>query len=176
MAELLLNETKALQHLQSLKYQASKEMQDEKTSAMLVNMAQPLRWQLHNNETALVHTPETQRAKYLLDLFNKLQELSNNAEINSIQSNEVQRKSHFVDERLQLLVTIKWEVNEYRQHFVPSQEMIELIDREADLLSRNRPLKSMSNLRSRLMNLFLQFIQNPACNPRAGDFLVEKKD
>lgn len=55
-----------------------------------------------------------------------------------------------------------------------SKEITELVDREADLLSRGRPSKSMDTLRLRLSNLFLRFLENPQHNPRASDFLVEK--
>ncbi len=72
MAELLQNETKALQSLQQLKLAAQKELNHEKTEEMLKQMAQPLIWQLSHGEKAMVHTPETQRAKQLLDLFNSL--------------------------------------------------------------------------------------------------------
>ena len=72
MAELLTNETKALQSLQHLKLTAQREIHEEKTTEMLRQMAQPLQWQLSHGETAQVHTPETQRAKYLLDLYNAL--------------------------------------------------------------------------------------------------------
>jgi hypothetical protein len=72
MAELLVNETKALQGLQKLKFSAATEIQVEKTQLMLERMAQPHVWQLRRGEAAQVHTPETQRAKELLDLFNAL--------------------------------------------------------------------------------------------------------
>ncbi len=72
MAELLNNETKALQNLQLLKLSAQKELHHEKTEEMLKEMSQPLIWQLSHGEKAYVHTPETQRAKQLLDLFNAL--------------------------------------------------------------------------------------------------------
>jgi hypothetical protein len=72
MAELLKNETKALQNLQQLKLAASKELHHEKTEEMLQQMSQPLIWQLSHGEKAFVHTPETQRAKQLLELFNAL--------------------------------------------------------------------------------------------------------
>lgn len=72
MAELLSNETKALQALQQLKASAQKELHHEKTEEMLKQMAQPLQWQLSHGETAYVHTQDTQRAKQLLDLFHAL--------------------------------------------------------------------------------------------------------
>jgi hypothetical protein len=55
-----------------------------------------------------------------------------------------------------------------------TKEIMELVDREADLLNRGRPSKSMESLRLRLSNLFLRFLENPQYNPRATDFLVEK--
>jgi hypothetical protein len=70
--ELLTNETKALQSLQLLKAAAAKEVHHEKTEEMLQQMAQPLKWQLSHGEVAMVHTPETQRAKELLDLFHAM--------------------------------------------------------------------------------------------------------
>ena len=54
-----------------------------------------------------------------------------------------------------------------------SNEIKDLIDRESDLLTRNRPLKTMENLRTRLSNCFLQFLQNPKYNPRAADYIKE---
>jgi hypothetical protein len=38
-------------------------------------------------------------------------------------------------------------------------------------LNRGRPFKSMESLRKRIGNLFLQFIENPAYNPRAQEFI-----
>ena len=72
MAELLTNETKALQGLQKLKHSAQRELQVEKTQQMLERMAMPHLWQLSKGGDAQVHTQETQRAKELLDLFNAL--------------------------------------------------------------------------------------------------------
>lgn len=51
-----------------------------------------------------------------------------------------------------------------------SQDISDLVDREADLLNRGRPAKSMERLRERLGNLFLQFLENPDFNPRAAEF------
>lgn len=72
MAELLSSETKALQGLQKLKHSAAQELQVEKTQQMLERMSMPHVWQLSKGEAAQVFTPETQRAKELLDLFNAL--------------------------------------------------------------------------------------------------------
>lgn len=70
MADLLQSETKALQSMQKLKMSAQREIHVEKTQQMLERMAEPHLWQLSKGEVALVSTPEVQRAKELLDLFN----------------------------------------------------------------------------------------------------------
>ncbi|KUF86901.1 hypothetical protein AM588_10002334 [Phytophthora nicotianae] len=49
-----------------------------------------------------------------------------------------------------------------------TRELVELIDREADMLSRGRKEKSLEGLRKRLTNLFLQFIETPEFNPEAA--------
>ena len=56
-----------------------------------------------------------------------------------------------------------------------TRDISDLIDREADLLNRGRPAKSMEKHKVRLNNLFLQFIENPIYNPRAKDFISFKK-
>jgi hypothetical protein len=63
----------------------------------------------------------------------------------------------------------KWTVGEFDAPL--TKDIKELVDREADLLNRGRPTKSMEKLRSRLNNLFLEFLQSPLYNPRARDFI-----
>jgi hypothetical protein len=52
-----------------------------------------------------------------------------------------------------------------------TRDIADLVDREADLLNRGRPIQSMERLRTRLSNLVLQFIETPEYNPRAADFI-----
>ncbi|KAJ1410755.1 hypothetical protein B484DRAFT_353315 [Ochromonadaceae sp. CCMP2298] len=137
MAELLSSETRALQGLQKLKHAAQKELQVEKTQQMLERMAMPHTWQLSRGDAAHVHTRETQRAKELLDLFNAL-----NAPL------------HGTDQRLDVLLNVKWTVKEMDSPL--TGEIMDLVDREADLLNRGRAPKSMESLRVRLSNLFLR--------------------
>ena len=49
-------------------------------------------------------------------------------------------------------------------------QVVELIDREADMLNRGRSEASLGGLRKRLANLFLQFIETPEFNPEAARF------
>jgi hypothetical protein len=152
MAALLANETKSLQSIQRLKLQAHREINEEKTGKMLDLMSKPHRWQLSNGETAFVHTPATKRAQELLELHQALN--------NSMTS---------IDERFNILLQIKWTVQEFDNPL--SRDIVDLVDRESDLLHRGRSVKSVEKLRMRLSNLFLMFIENPLYNPRAKDFI-----
>ena len=49
-----------------------------------------------------------------------------------------------------------------------SQEIVELIDREADLLMRGVKEDNLEGLRKRISTLFLQYCKTPAFNPEAA--------
>ena len=52
-----------------------------------------------------------------------------------------------------------------------TQEIIELIDREADLLMRGVRESNLDGLRKRISTLFLQYIKTPTFNPEAARLL-----
>ena len=153
MMELLASETKALQSIQQLKFSASHNNQEEKTEQMLSLMAQPHRWRLSDGNVAQVNTPAIQRAKELLDLYHAL-----TAPLES------------VGQRLEVLLNVKWTIKAV-DSCILTKTLSDLLDREADLLNRGRPFKSMEALRLRIKNLFLQFIDDPQYNPRAVEFI-----
>lgn len=98
-----------------------------------------------------MHTPFTTRSKELMDLYNglRLPLLS-------------------IDERLDVLLHVKWTVKEFDCNL--TREIVDLVDREADMLNRGRPEKSFAGCRKRLANLFLQFLETPEFNPEAMRF------
>ena len=51
-----------------------------------------------------------------------------------------------------------------------TREIVELIDREADLLNRGRSTKSLVGLRRRMIDLFYEFACTPMFNPEAQAF------
>jgi len=99
-------------------------------------MSNPKKWLRSDQRLTEVHTPFTTRAKELMDIYQglKLKNLS-------------------VDERLDILLNTKWTVKEWECNL--TREIVELIDREADMLNRGRPETSLEGLRTRLCNLFL---------------------
>lgn len=149
--ELLRKETKLLQTIDKLKIKAHSQNRDSKIKGKLESMAQPKVWLQTDGETTTVHTPFTTRAKELMDLYSGLR-----------------LPLLTVDERLDVLLHVKWTVKEFDCNL--TREMVDLIDREADMLNRGRPEKSFVGLRKRLANLFLQFIETPEFNPEAIQF------
>jgi len=149
--ELLRKETKLLQTIDKLKIKAHSQNRDSKIKGKLESMAQPKVWLQTDGETTTVHTPFTTRAKELMDLYSGLR-----------------LPLLTVDERLDVLLHVKWTVKEFDCNL--TREMVDLIDREADMLNRGRPEKSFAGLRKRLANLFLQFIETPEFNPEAIQF------
>jgi len=157
LAQLLHKETKLLQTIDRLKITANNENRRSRINQMLGLMSAPKRWQMSDGEVAEVHTPFTTRAKELLELHRglTLPELT-------------------VDERLDVLLHVKWTVKEFDCNL--TREIVDLIDREADLLNRGRGEKTLEGLRKRVANLFLQFIETPEFNPEAARFSAVPRD
>jgi len=151
LKQLLAKETRLLQTIDKLKIQAHRHNRAAKVQKHLETMAQPKVWAQSDAETTTVHTPFTTRAKELLDLYNGL-----NLPLLSI------------DERLDVLLHVKWTVKEFDCNL--TRDIVDLIDREADMLNRGRAESSFSGLRRRLSNLFLQFVETPEFNPEALQF------
>ena len=80
-------------------------------------MGKPKTFELKNGSKVEVHTPFTTRAKELQQLYNGLN-----------------LPALSVDERLDVLLHVKWTVKEF--DCALTREIVELIDREADLLNR----------------------------------------
>ncbi|KAI8922997.1 hypothetical protein BC831DRAFT_404309 [Entophlyctis helioformis] len=143
LADLLDQESALLQKIDRLKIAANDENRENAV------MASPKRWPCSDDSIVLVDTPNTIRARELRDLYHAL-----NLPLLS------------VDERLQILLHVKYTVKEFDCNL--TREIVELIDREGDLVSRGRSAASLEGLRKRISNLFLQFIRTPEFNPEAA--------
>lgn len=58
------------------------------------------------------------------------------------------------DERVGVLGYVKWTVQVFNCPL--TREILDLVEREADLMNRGRPARTLSGLRQRILNLFLQ--------------------
>lgn len=151
LKKLLDKETELLQTIDRLKINANKLNKQDKIQKFLASMANPKEWKRSDERYTEVHTPFTTRAKELMDIYNGLK-------MTNIP----------LDERLDILLNTKWTVKEFDCQL--TREIVDLIDREADMLSRGRGEGSLEGLRTRLCNLFLQFIEKPEFNPEAARF------
>jgi len=151
LEELLHKETKLLQTIDKLKLTANSNNREKRINKVLAMMAAPKKWQMADGDIALVHTPFTTRAKELLELYHGLKAAGTS-----------------VDERLDVLLHVKWTAKEFDCDL--TRDLVDLIDREADLLNRGRSEKAMVGLRKRICTLFLQFIETPDFNPEAERF------
>lgn len=157
LEQLLHKETKLLQTIDRLKITAFHQNKDQKIEKFLKSMSNPKKWSISDGRKTEVHTPFTTRAKELMDLYNGLK-----------------MKHLSIDERLDVLLHTKWTVKEFDCNL--TREIVDLIDREADMLNRGRNETSLEGLRKRLANLFLQFIEIPEFNPEAVRFQKVPKE
>ena len=112
---------------------------------------------MSDGEVAQVHTPFTTRAKELMELYNGLR-----------------LPLLTIDERLDVLLHVKWTVKEFDCNL--TREIVDLIDREADLLSRGRNPKTLTGLRRRISHLFITFTETPEFNPEVAKYQINVDD
>ncbi|KAI8811506.1 hypothetical protein BJ742DRAFT_119498 [Cladochytrium replicatum] len=151
LADLLDQEAALIQKIDRLKIVANEENRERSIIRSLDMMAAPKKWPVSKppGSFTLVDTPNTIRARELRDLYHAL----NIAMLT-------------VDERLQILLHVKYTVKEFDCNL--TREIVELIDREGDLVSRGRDPQSLEGLRKRISTLFLQFIRTPEFNPESS--------
>ena len=124
LQQLLHKETRILQQIDRLKITATQQNRDEKIRKFLEDMANPKKWKRVDARFTEVHTPFTTRAKELMDLYNGLR-----------------LPFLTIDERLDVLLHTKWTVKEFDCSL--TREIVDLIDREADMLNRGRSESSL---------------------------------
>lgn len=117
LQQLFHKETKLLQTIDRLHVAASHERKNEKIFADLKKMSEPKQWDLSDGKKVLVHTPLTTRAKQLSQLY-----IAASTPLLNLA------------ERLDVLLHIKWIAKEFDCDL--TRNLVELIDREADLLNR----------------------------------------
>ncbi|KAL7750924.1 hypothetical protein RI367_003503 [Sorochytrium milnesiophthora] len=152
MTELLNQEAVLIQKIEGLKVTAAEEREEKAITRKLNAMSGPKKWPLARGGFAMVETPSTLRAKDLSELYRALRKVPKS-----------------VDERLKVLVRLKYTVREFDHPL--TRDIVNLVEREGDLLSRGRDESCLSGLRQRINSLFLQFMEVPEFNPEAAAFV-----
>lgn len=151
LRDLLHKQVKLLQTIDRLKIEAAKENKAIKTQTTLEKMASPKEWTVTSGEKVEVETPFTQRARELVELYSGLC-----------------LPGLATEQRIDVLLHVKYTVKEFPCEL--TDDILELIQREQDLLRRGRSEQSLSGLRKRLSHLFLRFLDTPQFNPEASNF------
>ena len=76
-----------------------------------------------------------------------------------------------VSDRTEVLLHVKYTVGEVDCKL--SRELVGLLDRELDLLARDRPSAALAGVRARIRTLFLAFCDTPEFNPLAARYAPE---
>lgn len=154
LQDLLQRETRLLQTVDRLRINSIKESAEQQANSMMSTFAAPKQWQLTDGKTVQVHTESTTRAAELKQMYDGLK-----------------MHSPTIDERLDVLLQVKWTVKEFDTDL--TRELVQLIDREADLLDRGRSTSTLDGLRRRIQHLFLHFSTIPDFNPESKQYSFE---
>ncbi|KAK5901644.1 hypothetical protein CesoFtcFv8_006988 [Champsocephalus esox] len=123
---------------------------DKVVRNLLDKSAAPRQWRAADGRLMEMDSEHTVRAAELRELYNNL-------------SSESQ------EQRLEHLLTLRHTVKEHECQL--TRDIVDLIDREADLMTRQVKVASLQGLRTRISTLFLQFIKTPAFNPEVAKHL-----
>ncbi|KAG8439832.1 hypothetical protein GDO86_005848 [Hymenochirus boettgeri] len=152
LCTLLEQEARLISSIGRHKINADEENQQKAIKALLNKCSEPKKWKAFDGKTTEMDTQYTIRARQLRDIYTS---------INTPYFNN--------DERLDVLLTLKLTVKEHDCKL--TQEIVELIDREADLLLRGVKNANLEGLRKRISTLFLQYIKTPTFNPEVARLL-----
>ncbi|EGD76447.1 hypothetical protein PTSG_07566 [Salpingoeca rosetta] len=156
--DLLREETKYLNFIEQLKQLAATDNKEARVQKFLDDASTGRKWA--NKQYGMkvhVETPESKLAQELKEIYNliRIPDLD-------------------VDERLDALLQLRTAVEKHDSRL--TREILELIQREADLLGRRTRARNLEGLRKRLLNLFLQFIETPEYNPEAKRLMEVHQD
>ncbi|XP_034444974.1 IQ and ubiquitin-like domain-containing protein [Hippoglossus hippoglossus] len=112
----------------------------------------PHQWRAADGRLIEMDSQHTIRAR-------ELQELYNNIHLPAVSQ----------EQRLHVLMTLKHDVKEHECQL--TRDIVDLIDREVDLMTLGVKKTNLEGLRKRISTLFLQYIRTPAFNPEVAKLL-----
>ncbi|XP_062457638.1 IQ and ubiquitin-like domain-containing protein isoform X2 [Rhea pennata] len=154
---LLEQEAQLIASIGRYKVDADEENRQKAVLHFLDKCAQPKSWKAFDGKITEMDTQYTLRARELLEIYR------------SISMKEIPK-----DERIDVLLTLRCTVKEHQCKL--TQEIVELIDREVDLILRDVKECNLEGLRKRICTLFLQYIKTPNFNPEVAKILKVPPD
>ncbi|CAO2602653.1 IQ and ubiquitin-like domain-containing protein [Lemmus lemmus] len=157
LCELLEKETQIIASIGRHRCIARTERQEAAIQNFLDKCSAPKTWRRPDGQTIEMDTQFTIRARELQSIYKCiiLKDLSQ-------------------DERLDILLTLKHTVKEHECKL--TQEILELIDREVDLMMRGVKPHNLEGLRKRITTLFFHYIKTPLFNPEVARYLKVPQD
>ncbi|XP_040895116.1 IQ and ubiquitin-like domain-containing protein [Toxotes jaculatrix] len=125
---------------------------DKSIRNFLDKSAAPHQWRAADGRLIEMDSQHTIRARELRDLYES-----------------VSLPAASQEQRLHILMTLKHTVKEHECQL--TRDIVDLIDREVDLMTRGVKAASLEGLRRRISTLFLQYIKTPAFNPEVAKLL-----
>ncbi|KAM9651217.1 IQ motif and ubiquitin-like domain-containing protein [Trichechus inunguis] len=157
LCELLEKETQIIASIGRHRYIANQENQEASVQAFLDKCSAPKVWRTPFGKIIEMDTQFTIRARELQNIYKC-----------------IMLKNISQDERLDVLLTLKHTVKEHECKL--TQEILELIDREVDLMMRGVKCHNLEGLRKRITTLFLHYIKTPLFNPEVARHLKVPQD
>ncbi|XP_011728387.2 IQ motif and ubiquitin-like domain-containing protein isoform X3 [Macaca nemestrina] len=157
LCELLEKETQIIASIGRHRYIAYTANQEAAIQAFLDKCSAPKIWRTPNGKTIEMDTQFTIRARELQNIYKC-----------------IMLKNISQDERLDVLLTLKHTVKEHECKL--TQEILELIDREVDLMMRGVKHHNLEGLRKRIATLFFHYIKTPLFNPEVAKYLKVPQD
>ncbi|XP_057160446.1 IQ and ubiquitin-like domain-containing protein isoform X2 [Ursus arctos] len=157
LCELLEKETQIIASIGRHRYIAYMANREELTQAFLDKCSAPKVWRTFSGKIIEMDTPFTIRARELQSIYKC-----------------IMLKNISQDERLDVLLTLKHTVKEHECKL--TQEILELIDREVDLMMRGVKHHNLEGLRKRIATLFFHYIKTPLFNPEVARHLKVPQD
>ncbi|RNF00787.1 IQ and ubiquitin-like domain-containing protein [Trypanosoma conorhini] len=148
LSDLTKKELLLLQELETLRREAVQNRRTRRFEDILALMTAPKQCGVVS-----VTTRAAERARELRELYLALTETPSS-----------------IEARLDVLLHIKWTVKEFDSPL--TQQIVELVDRESDLLQRGRTACSLKGLRTRLEHLFKRFVATPEYNPAVDEVVT----
>lgn len=157
LCELLEKETQIIASIGRHRSIAHMESQEAAIQSFLDKCSAPKTWRRPDGQTIEMDTQFTIRARELQSIYKC-----------------IIMKDLSLDERLDILLTLKHTVKEHECKL--TQEILELIDREVDLMMRGVKPHNLEGLRKRITTLFFHYIKTPLFNPEVARYLKVPQD
>ncbi|XP_044534228.1 IQ and ubiquitin-like domain-containing protein [Gracilinanus agilis] len=157
LCELLEKETEIIASIGRQRKHANDKKYEKSVVTFLQKCSAPKKWVSFDKNETYMDTQYTIRARELQDIYNC-----------------IIIKNICEDERLDVLLTLKHTVKEHECKL--TQDILELIDREVDLMMRGVKSCNLEGLRKRIATLFLQYIKTPLFNPEVARYLKVPQD